>query len=364
MRIAHMVFSFNSGGIENLLVDILNSWNNEDSVLLCIINNEKNDRLIEKIQKKNSTQVVCLGRRPGSAKYEYIKKLNELLTGFRPDVVHCHSNNVFLFTLPIKLLHPQWRFVLTIHDTNTYCRYGRMTPVLHRLFLARIIAISDSVKVEILQRGIPELKVCMIYNGVDTQKFVEHKPKTSGEKKTIICVSRIYPEKKGQDILVKAAARLKCIRQDFRVLLAGEPPVEHPEYLDELKEVIKKEHVEDEIVLLGNRNDVPELLSTADVYVMPSRFEGFGISLVEAMLAKVPVVASDLDGPHEIIKEQYGYLFEKEDDAMLCQIINNILDADTSSLTEKAYQYAREKFDIKVMTQNLREVYSGGGETE
>lgn len=364
MRIVHMVFSFNSGGIENLLVDILNSWNNEDSVLLCIVNNEKNDRLIERVQKKEHIQVVCLGRQPGSEKYRYVKKTNELLTDFKPDIVHCHSNNVFLFALPIKMLHPQWRFVLTIHDTNTYCRYGRMMPVLHRLFLACIIAISDSVKNEILQRGIPESKVCMVYNGVDTQKFVEHKSKTPGEKKTIICVSRIYPEKKGQDILIKAAARLKCTRQDFQVLLAGEPPVEHPEYLDELKEVIKEEHVEDKVVLLGNRNDVPELLSTADVYVMPSRFEGFGISLVEAMLAKVPVVSSDLDGPHEIIKDQYGYLFEKEDDAMLCQILNNLLDADTSSLTEKAYQYARGEFDIKVMVQNLRKVYNSGGEME
>lgn len=68
LRIVHLVFSFTSGGIENLLVDVMNGWDSGDSLLLCIINDVKNEQLLAKIKLGADRKVICLGRKPKGGK--------------------------------------------------------------------------------------------------------------------------------------------------------------------------------------------------------------------------------------------------------------------------------------------------------
>lgn len=358
MNIAHIVFSFNTGGIENLLVDIFNNWNREDSLLLCIVNNSKNNVLLTKINQQNeNVKVVCLGREVGGEKIQFIKKLEKVLSDFKVDCVHCHSNNVWKFCIPIKLKHLSWKFFLTVHDTNIYGNYKTIDYFLQRVFLHRLIVISSAVKKEVIEAGYPASKVRLVYNGIDSTKFIPMVKKNNIIKR-IICVARLIPEKKGQDVLLKAIAEVKKKRSDFTCILVGEAPVEHPEYLKDIKLLIDELNIKDYVELLGNRNDVPELLSQADLFILPSRYEGFGISLVEAMFAGVPVIASAIDGPKEIIKEnQYGYLFENENYKHLAKIIQENIDLDHSWLIEKSYKYVLENFSIVAMVKKMEQIY-------
>lgn len=358
MNIAHIVFSFNAGGIENLLVDIFNNWAFEDRLLLCIVNNSKNEDLIDKIFVSENRKVICMNRQPGQSKIKYIVRINRMLSNFRPDIIHFHNNNILKFCLPIKLMHPTWKLVLHIHDTNTYINYTGFDVLLHKLVLSAIIVISSSVKNEVEKKEFPREKIYLVYNGVDPKKFLPH-DRRSRTLDTIICVARLYPLKKGQDVLIRAVAELKKVRKSVMCELVGEVPANNLEYRSGIKELINKLHIEKNVVLLGNRNDVPALLSKADVFVLPSRYEGFGISIIEAMFAGVPVIASAVDGPKEIIQNgRNGFLFESENVHQLTDRICFVLENDTTELTDYAYRTALEKYSIQTMISKLRKIYS------
>lgn len=356
MRIAHVVFSFTSGGIEHLLIDALNNWPSEDQVMLCIINDVFDEALIEDIHKRVNVTVVRLNRPEGQGKLRYLRKLNAVLSGFRPDVVHCHSNSVLLFTLPLKLLHPRWKYVYTVHDTNIYNRLPVADITLHKLLVSHITAISKSVYGNIVSTGFPASRTTVVYNGVNPDKFVEPHG-SQNELKTIICVARLLPEKKGQDILIDALAVLNKRGERYRCLFVGAEPADHPEYRRQLIDRAAGhglEHVE----FLGNRNDIPQLLAQSDVFVLPSRYEGFGIAIIEAMMAKVPVIASAVDGPKEIIGDnRYGELFPVGDSERLASAIHRTINGDASDMVVAAYRHAIDTYSITAMIDGFRSIY-------
>lgn len=355
MNIVHVVFSFNSGGIENLLVDVINNWKKSDQIMLCIINDVKNDKLISKISNSNA-KVICLERRPKTSLLPFVKKFKKIIKDFNADIIHCHTNNAFRFALPVKILCPKVKMFLTVHSRNNYTKNSTIDVLIHKLFLNNITAISNSVKQDILDRGYPEKKITLIHNGIDIKKFSAEKSET--ENKIIICVARLFPEQKGQDILIRALGELKNIRKDFKCIFVGDAPVNNEYILTDFKKLASDLYVKENIEFLGDRNDVPELLSKATVFVLPSRYEGFGISLIEAMYSKIPVIASNIDGPKEIIGDnKYGFLFESENYRELAEVLNSVLDMDNGELVEKAYDYAVENFSIQVMNRKLNELY-------
>src|SRR5574344_10570 len=90
MHILHTTFSFNSGGIENLLVDIMNNWNNaDDEIGLCVVNQDYNEALLEKIDKKRKVKLLNRPRKTKSIRFiiDYIKYLYKN----KINIVHCHS---------------------------------------------------------------------------------------------------------------------------------------------------------------------------------------------------------------------------------------------------------------------------------
>lgn len=355
MNIVHVVFSFHTGGIENLLVDVLNNWSNRDRLLLCIINDSIDEELLSAIRYRENVEVVCLRRPAGGAIFKNLLKMNHVFGEFQAEIVHFHSNSAFKFCMPLKLLHRRIQYFLTIHDTNIYPQISKKDCLLHRLFLNQIFAISRAVQEEVEKKGV--YNTTLVYNGVDRKKFL-NLPHGNNKRKTIICVARLQPEKKGQDILLHSIAILARRRSDFRCLIVGEAPVEAPGRLEELQKLAKKLGVESYVKFLGNRSDVPMLLAQSDIFVLPSRYEGFGISIIEAMLSKVLVIASDIDGIREILQNgRYGYLFEKENSRELAELLDYLLDDTRSDIVQSAYEYAVDHFSIETMMAGMRHCY-------
>ncbi|MDU6983195.1 MAG: glycosyltransferase family 4 protein [Terrisporobacter othiniensis] len=359
MNILHVVFSFNNGGIENLLVDLFNNWNYKDKNYLCIVNDNYDLELIEKISSVN-IEVIKMNRPVGGSKFEYIKKLNEIIRKYRIDILHCHSNSSVKFCIYSKILNPNIKLVYTVHDTMAYQELSKIDILIHKIFINNIIAISRCVYETIKKRFNNKNKISIIYNAVDTRKFkleeCKNKKHISGLK--ICCVARLDYKIKGQDILIKALGELKKKRKDFRCMFIGGEPTETNNNLSELKVLAEKLNVLENISFLGNCNNVHEILGDFDICIVPSRKEGFGISIIEAFLSKVLVIASDIEGPRELIGEnEYGYLFELENYKMLSNLIDSI-DLDYSkNQVEKSYDYAVKNFSIDAMINSLRKLY-------
>ena len=108
---------------------------------------------------------------------------------------------------------------------------------------------------------------------------------------------------------------------------------------------------------LGFRNDVPSLIKSSDIVIIPSEWEGFGIVAVEAMAAGKPVIASDVKGLNEVIDDA-GILFPKGNQKLLEKNIVKLLS--TSKIYDELVKKGKvrsEKFDIQVMTMKYLKLY-------
>jgi glycosyltransferase involved in cell wall biosynthesis len=120
-----------------------------------------------------------------------------------------------------------------------------------------------------------------------------------------------------------------------------------------LKEMVCRKGIDKKVIFLGARDRayVYKTLKDYDLLIQPSFYEGFGLTITEAIAAKVPVLVSDIEGPMEIIeKGKFGYFFEKGNGAAAAgQIVKimNMSEAEKNDLINSAYEHVVAKFDIK-----------------
>ncbi|MGI6220068.1 MAG: glycosyltransferase [Bacteroidaceae bacterium] len=273
------------------------------------------------------------------------------------DVVHVHLFPALYWVALAKVFcHRRLKLVLTEHSTKNN-RQGKpllryVEKFMYRQY-DRVIAISGAVKEE-LSRLIPPSRVEVIYNGINLQQIAEAPPlerKDLGipqDSFVLVQVARFYPQKDQKTVL----CALSDLPSMFYAVFVGDGPLlqEHEEYAAALA-------VQERVRFLGVRNDVSSVLKVADVFVMSSHFEGFGLAAVEGMAAGLPVVASDVEGLREVVAGA-GVLFVPHDEKMLA-----------SQLTRLAYkpEYYRQVadackrrsslFDIRKMAKEYSAVY-------
>jgi len=183
-----------------------------------------------------------------------------------------------------------------------------------------IACISGAVQ-DSLRSWIPETerKLRLCPNGINTAKFsaqTGRKKETFGVSKenVILSVGRLQPGK-GHDVTMRALALVP----EAHLFLAGSGPE-----LEELRGLAADLGIANRVHFLGIRNDIDRLMTSADVLVQASRWEGFGIAALEALAAEVPVIASRVPGLSDVIGDA-GLLFEVGDHKALAAHIENVL---------------------------------------
>lgn len=334
MKILHVIFSLNTGGTEAMLVDIINEQSKTQNVDLFVVNNVVNKALVRTINKE--VTIHYLNREPGNRNPLPILQFNYKVFKINPAVIHFHNHNA------INLLKYKTRATtcLTIHDVkisdSNFLKYKK------------IFSISIAVYKDILERsGIKSVKV---YNGIKFGNIKSTIVFDQTEKFKIIQVSRLEHEKKGQDILIKAVR--------FLVKESGFSNIEL-NFIGEgnsagyLKNLVEELNIANHVNFLGvkTREFVYQELMNYQLLVQPSLYEGFGLTVVEGMAAKIPVLVSDIDGPMEIIDNgNYGYYFRcgdiKDCSDKILEIIVDLQRKGAREKIEKTYHYAKKKFNI------------------
>jgi glycosyltransferase involved in cell wall biosynthesis len=181
---------------------------------------------------------------------------------------------------------------------------------LFRQVLTDVIANSEATKQTVLVHGVVEAaKIKVLYNGLDTKAFEEDIkpliPKKEGVF-TLGSAGRFSPEK-GHDLLLEAFALLKEKNYPIQLLFAGKGELE-----SELKTQADSLGVKGDVLFLGFQEDIRPFMQSLDVFVLPSRWEGFGYVLVEAMASGVPVVGFPVGSIPEVIDDGKTGLVAKE----------------------------------------------------
>lgn len=156
---------------------------------------------------------------------------------------------------------------------------------------------------------------------------------------------------KDQETLIRAFNNLP---EDYELWLIGDG-----ERRSIIEQCIKDNKLEDRVLLLGIRSDIPSLLKSVDVVVQSSHWEGFGLAAVEGMAAGKPVIASDVEGLAQVV-EGAGILFPHGDDNALVSIIQQLSDDKDyyKQVAAKCWERA-QMFDIQKMVDAYNEVYKG-----
>lgn len=331
MRIAHLLWSFTTGGIETMLVDIANEHVKTDSVTIFIVNDRIDNTLLSKLDKR--INVVRCNRRQSSKYPLPLLKLNWRLRQFNPDIVHVHSDRL------TKLVIGKYHFVRTIHNTHSS---GVDYTNCERLF-----CISNAVKDYTAKQGFPNGIV--VYNGIHTdyiKEKVESQMTVEGRSKRFVCVGRLHPMK-GQNLIVEAFNILVNERglKGFSIDLIGDG-----EMRPSMEARVKECNLENYINFLGkkSREYFYPRLCEYDLFIMPSVNEGFGLTLAEACSAKIPVITSDLEGPMEVIDYgKYGMSFKSGDPESLADRIQEFLQKGCNmKQVVEAYNFVKANFDV------------------
>jgi len=284
-------------------------------------------------------------------------KLSRFVREHQIEIVHAHLARDY----PLAALatgRSQARLVLTRHVLFPLSQIHKLT--LRRT--SRVIAVSQAVAESLYTSSIfAPKKIVTIHNGIDIERFASVKAgRVPNQKLRIGMVGHIAPIK-GQEDFVRAAATVQADRDDVEFIIAGEDKSHSRENRVALEKLIDDLELNHSIKLIGWVDDVANLLSTLDLFVSPARSEPFGLSIVEAMAAGVPVVASASEGAREIIEDkQTGRLVPVCDiEAMATAIVDLLNDrAERKRFADNALVNAHERFSLEKMVERTVEVYA------
>ena len=271
------------------------------------------------------------------------------------DLLHTHLVHADVY----GALVPGKPVVSTKHNDDPF-RAGRFRWI-ERLLARRarrVIAISGALKRFAVERvGLPQSKVDVVHYGLDDL------PQPWGENpelglphgaRLLLAVGRLA-EQKGIDVLIRALPAIRHRHPKAVVIVLGEGPERAA-----LEALAQKLSVDDAVLLPGRVGDVAALYRASEIVVHPVRWEGFGLALLEAMLAAKPVVASAVSSAPEIVEDgRTGLLVAPDDPDALADAVVALLDdqARAQAFAAAGLQRARSEFSVARMADRTLELY-------
>ncbi len=311
--------------------------------------------LIKNLNKKDFTVSVILSQGPLADELKELKintflvpmkhrsdmgainRIQKLLRKYDPDILHVHGSRSGLLArmaakgLPIKVVYTEHTRTSQFRLGNPVLDWSQIKAgaMLDRWTTVNI-AVSNAVKDFLIKSKITHPnKIKVIYNGISSKpnKYIDKDTidiiTQHGLKKRDIIIGTIGSLNIQKDTvtLVKAMPRVFKKLPTAKLVLVGSGPLKYM-----LQKVVKKLKIEDKVIFTGSVKDISSVLQLLTVFVLPSRSEAFGISILEAMRAKVPVIATKVGGiPEVITNNQNGILIDSGNHKVLASTIIRLL---------------------------------------
>jgi glycosyltransferase involved in cell wall biosynthesis len=273
--------------------------------------------------------------------------LASTLRGLRPRVVHV--TDVFPQALVAARLARTQRLLLTHHTPELPRSDNLLGRAWSRLGWAARPEVVYTSETDRARDGRSGLRTHVVPLGIDLERFARGRAALDG--RVVGNVARLA-EQKGHRTLIEAAALVLERQPDVRFVVAGDG-----ELRSELRALAAP--LGERFAFLGERDDVPDLLASFEVFAFPSRFEGLCLSVIEAQAAGVPVVATPVGGIRETVVEgRTGWLVPPDDPVALAERISWVLDHpdDARRVAEDARRGA-QRFSVEAMVERTLALY-------
>lgn len=223
--------------------------------------------------------------------------------------------------------------------------------------LSSYIAISKSIEKDLIDIKVPREKIVYLPNGIDisrgngNDKLRESNNLDLPTDKKIYLYAGRFEYIKGIDILLKAWINTSSqLKEKAILVILGEGSIN----MDDFKN-------QETVKVIGKVDNVNEYMTAADFFILPSRYEGISNALLEAITHKMPVIISEVGGNTDIIDNESGFLFKKEDDRALTKIIEHIITLNQEEIDEKvknSFKKVELLYDLHKVSDKYEKLYN------
>ena len=363
-RVLQLVLSLSPGGTERLVIEICRHLiGTVESVVCCL---DKPGEWADELGKLN-IPVVSLSRKPGFHP-SLASRLARVISQHKIDVVHCHHYSPYVYGVLAAALRPGVKLVFTEHGrlSNAAPSFKRrmVNPFLS-LWPGRICAVSNDLKQFMVAEGFPERKVEVVYNGIDPGE--RPRPGQCGAAREALgipgdafvvgTVGRLDPVKNLHSLL-RAHAVVNAHHPHAHVVVVGDGPERAS-----LEREAQRLGIAGTVTFAGHRSDVRFLMAAFDIYVNCSNYEGVSLTILEAMAATLPVVASRVGGnPEVVIDHETGLLVDSHPRALADAVLALASDArGRHTMGEAGRWRVKRHFSLDRMVGQYADAYLGSG---
>ena len=358
-NVLQVVLSLNPGGTERLVVELVKRLRPELSMAVCCLDEEGSwgEGL-----RHEDVQVVALRRREGFRPH-LGRAIARAAAQHGARVVHCHHYSPFVYASIARLWAPHLKIVFTEHG-----RLNDSGPSPKRRTANRVLAhaprtvvtVSSELKEHLVAEGFPTEKVSVIYNGIDVGPLPDAAARQRMRSQLGIDDAAF---------VVGTVARLDPVKDlETLVRAIGSPAARVPVTLLVIGDGAERSRIEAaareagagaSVRFLGHRDDARALLAACDVYANSSISEGISLTILEAMAAGLPVVATHVGGTPEIVDASCGRLVPSRDPERLAATLGQLAGdgALRAALGRAARARVEERFTLDRMIAEYRDTY-------
>ena len=352
MRILHIIPNLGSGGAEKMLVDLVKEMLKRNISCEIAVLTKSNNFFGSELEELGIP--VYYGNTKKVYSFKNIFFLEKLLKENSYDCIHTHLFGAQLFTpIALKLSKKEIPLVTTEHSTHNKRRDNKLFYLLDKWIYNQyqsIVAITKDTKNNLVGY-LPNISrdIVVIENGIDIEHYQKISPLNREaihpdikKDEILILMVAAMREQKDHETLIRAS---KLLPPQFRILFIGEG-----ERLDEIKNYAIQ-YGSSNILFLGSRKDVPEIMKAVDIFVLSSKWEGFGLVIVEAAAAGLPVLGSNVAGLNDVVTSIGGKLFEPFNEIDLADNIMKLVSI------KKYLMLDVSKYTIKSTVENYLALY-------
>jgi len=354
LRVTHVVNSLEVGGLERLVHDLVLARGVEWTSVICLTTL---GALGESL-RASGVKVSVIGLEGGLLRA--ITQLCRQLRRLRPDVVHCHNMRSHLFGGLAARLCGRRGLLLTKH--GGVIPESRYAVGLSRWLMRRTTVVAVSPEIEGLMRGLHPERLVYIPNGISLSAHDRQLPRMEARQRLgwstegpwLGIVARLFPGKNHLALL----EALRAVRRRFPatcLAIVGDGPDRRG-----IEDAIGRLDLKEAVAMLGERRDIPGILAALDLFVLPSDTEGMPMTLLEAMAARLPVVATCVGGVPEVVLDgQTGLLVPPRSPEALSAAIETVLSDPVMAelLGQAGRQRAEDLFDLRRTVSRYEETY-------
>lgn len=352
IKVVHIIPTLDLGGAERIAVDLVRYGNRDvfDFSVVTIVGGGplEADLRAAGVPYYSLKKMTTLG-------LGMLVELTQLLNRLEPDIVHTHLFGAHLWGQVASMLNRVP--IMVASEQNTDVDLGELRTRVKQLLsysADTVIAGSSAIRDFLIKQGhISEDKIVVVRNAIETKKYLDVPAPEFGHTLKLLAIGRLQ-EQKGHDILIEALTQLHGIPWELTIVGTGE-------MLDELSDRATLHHINDRVHFVGATTDVARVIGEHDVVVMPSRWEGIGLVVMEGMAAGRPVIASNVGGIPELIEHgKTGLLVQPENTHALAEAIEWVWEHQDAAraIGERAREFARVNCDVSEMVTQYERVYA------